>query len=345
MHRTLRRLPRAKFIISNLSEHSSQGGENAAKKLLLCGLAKKLNEKDPHSLYTQSGQLLSFGVLGQTTHPRRAHDTFRRNQPEEKFPFPWTSYQFFNAFPEVFSEASRAKSISKKATNGYDIIILGYQPWFLTPSRPISSFLQSEDARKTLAGKAVITVLGCRNMWLGAQEKVKRRLKDINATLIGHIALMDRSPNLTSLITILRWMFTGDKKPFWIFPAAGVSQIDIDHARAYGELINDAINSENYAGLQIKLNESGAIDIKPNLVLLERRGQKAFSVWSKFIASGGAIHSTGRKIRVYIFMYLLPVAIFILSPLLWIASRIMLTVNRKELTQEVEYFKQNSLRA
>jgi hypothetical protein len=30
-----------KVIISNLSEHSSQGGENAAKKLLLCGLAKK----------------------------------------------------------------------------------------------------------------------------------------------------------------------------------------------------------------------------------------------------------------------------------------------------------------
>jgi len=38
----LRRLPRAKKVrISNLSEHSSQGGENAAKKLLLCGLAKK----------------------------------------------------------------------------------------------------------------------------------------------------------------------------------------------------------------------------------------------------------------------------------------------------------------
>jgi hypothetical protein len=296
--------------------------------------------------YTQSGQLLS--ILESLVKPliHAGHTIhFEEIQPEEKFPFPWTSYQFFNAFPEVFSQKpQQLKSISTKATNGYDIIILGYQPWFLTPSRPISSFLQSEDARKVLAGKMVITVLGCRNMWLGAQEKVKRRLKDINAALIGHIALMDRSPNLTSLITILRWMFTGDKKPFWIFPAAGVSQSDIDHARAYGELINDAINSENYAGLQTKLNESGAIDIKPNLVLLERRGQKAFSVWSKFIASGGAIHSTGRKIRVYIFMYLLPVAIFILSPLLWIVSRIMLTINRKELTQEVEYFKQNSLR-
>jgi hypothetical protein len=271
---------------------------------------------------------------------------FEEIQPEEKFPFPWTSYQFFNAFPEVFSQKPQSlKNVSPKATNGYDVIILGYQPWFLTPSRPVSSFLQSEDAVRILSGKPVITVLGCRNMWLGAQEKVKRRLRDLNARLVGHIALMDRSPNITSLITILRWMFTGDKNPFWIFPAAGVSQVDIDHARTYGELINDAIASENYAVLQSKLNETGAIDIKPNLVLLERRGQKAFSVWSKFIASGGAIHSTGRKIRVYIFMYLLPIAIFILSPLLWLVSKIMLTINRKELTEEVEYFKQNSLRS
>jgi hypothetical protein len=297
--------------------------------------------------YTQSGQLLS--ILESLVKPliHAGHTIhFEEIQPEEKFPFPWTSYQFFNAFPEVFSQKPQSlKNVSPKATNGYDVIILGYQPWFLTPSRPVSSFLQSEDAVRILSGKPVITVLGCRNMWLGAQEKVKRRLRDLNARLVGHIALMDRSPNITSLITILRWMFTGDKNPFWIFPAAGVSQVDIDHARTYGELINDAIASENYAVLQSKLNETGAIDIKPNLVLLERRGQKAFSVWSKFIASGGAIHSTGRKIRVYIFMYLLPIAIFILSPLLWLVSKIMLTINRKELTEEVEYFKQNSLRS
>jgi hypothetical protein len=296
--------------------------------------------------YTQSGQLLS--ILESLARPliHAGHTIhFEEIQPEERFPFPWTSYQFFNAFPEVFSQKpQQLKSISTKATNGYDVIILGYQPWFLTPSRPVSSFLQSEDARKILAGKPIITVLGCRNMWLGAQEKVKRRLSYIDAELVGHIAMIDRSPNLTSLITILRWMFTGNKKPFWIFPAAGVSQSDIDYATTYGEIINEAVGSADYSHLQSKLNEAGAIDIKPNLVLLERRGQKAFSVWSKFIASGGGVHSTGRKVRVYIFMYLLPTAIFILSPLLWVVSRLMLSINRKELIRDVEYYKQNSLR-
>src|SRR5688572_2104852 len=296
--------------------------------------------------YTQSGQLLSILQSLATPLIRAGHTLhFEAVEPVEKFPFPWSSYQFFNAFPEVFSQKPQAlKPISTKATNGYDLVILGYQPWFLTPSRPMSSFLQSEDGRKIISNNKVITVLGCRNMWLGAQEKVKRRLKDIQATLVGHVALMDRSPNLTSLITILRWMFTGDKKPFWFFPAAGVSEQDVDHAQRFGEIINHALESNEYNLLQTKLNQAGAIDIKPNLVLLEKRGQKAFSIWSKFIASGGPLHSTGRKIRVYIFMYLLPTAIFFLSPLLWLMSKILLTIKRKQLIQDVEYYKQNSLR-
>jgi len=296
--------------------------------------------------YTQSGQLLSILESLATPLIRAGHTLhFEAVEPVEKFPFPWSSYQFFNAFPEVFSQKPQAlKPISTKATNGYDLVILGYQPWFLTPSRPMSSFLQSEDGRKIISNNKVITVLGCRNMWLGAQEKVKRRLKDIQATLVGHVALMDRSPNLTSLITILRWMFTGDKKPFWFFPAAGVSEQDVDHAQRFGEIINHALESNEYNLLQTKLNQAGAIDIKPNLVLLEKRGQKAFSIWSKFIASGGPLHSTGRKIRVYIFMYLLPTAIFFLSPLLWLMSKILLVVNRKQLIQDVEYYKQNTLR-
>lgn len=296
--------------------------------------------------YTQSGQLLDILQSVATPLISAGHTVhFEEIQPAEKFPFPWSAYQFFNAFPETFSQKPQAlKAISQKASNGYDLVILGYQPWFLTPSRPTSSFLQSEEAKRILEGKPVVTILGCRNMWLGAQEKVKRRLQSVGSRLVGHVALVDKSGNLTSLITILRWMFTGKKKPFWFFPAAGVSQQDVEHSQAYGQLINEAIETGEYESLQTKLNAAGAIDIKPNLVLLERRGQKAFSVWSKFIAAGGPIHSTGRKIRVYIFMYLLPTAIFILSPLLWTLSKIMLIVKRRELIEEVEYHKQNSLR-
>ena len=296
--------------------------------------------------YTQSG--LQLSILQSLAKPllSAGHSVhFEEIQPEEKFPFPWSAFQFFNAFPETFSQKPLSlKRVSEKAFDNYDLIILGYQPWFLTPSRPVSSFLQSDDGKRVLNGKPVITILGCRNMWLGAQEKVKQRLLDAKAKLVGHVAMVDRSGNLTSLITILRWMFTGNRKPFWFFPQAGVSNQDVEHAEMFGRLISEHIAGNNFDTLQSELLKEGAIDIKPNLVLMERRGQKAFSVWSKFIASGGAVHSTGRKIRVYIFMYLLPTAIFFLSPLLWLLSKILLTVKRKELLMDVEYFKHISLR-
>ncbi|HTE31798.1 MAG TPA: hypothetical protein VK666_15560 [Chryseolinea sp.] len=296
--------------------------------------------------YSQSGQQLA--ILRSLVKPleEAGHVVHLEEiQPVEKYPFPWSAYQFFNAFPETFQQKPLAlKHMSQEAFKSYDLIILGYQPWFLTPSRPISSFLQSEDGKRILDSKPVITILGCRNMWLGAQEKVKRRLVEAGASLKGHIALVDRSGNLTSLVTILRWMLTGKKDAFLFFPPAGISQEDITNTSAYGHHIVNALKVDNFSSLQSAMLQQGAIDVKPGLVLLEKRGQKAFSVWSRFIASGGTLYSTGRKIRVYTFLYFLLPAIFILSPLLWTLSKVMLIVKRKQLLEDVSYYKQTSLR-
>jgi hypothetical protein len=296
--------------------------------------------------YSQSGQSLT--ILQSLTKPMvdggyQVH--FEEIKPVEKYPFPWSAYQFFNAFPETFQQKPLALApISPKAFESYDLVIMGYQPWFLTPSRPISSFLQSDDGKKILRDKPVVTILGCRNMWLGAQEKVKRRLLEAGASLKGHIALIDRSGNLTSLVTILRWMLTGKKSAFLFFPPAGVSSEDIKNAGRFGESITQALKNDTLDNLQPTMLQKGAIEIRPGLVLMEKRGQKAFSVWSRFISSGGTLYSTGRKIRVYTFLYLLLPSIFVLSPLLWTLSRIMLLVKRKELVEDVTYYKQTSLR-
>lgn len=291
--------------------------------------------------FTQSGQqrrilealLKPFADSGHEVH-------FEELKPVKPFPFPWTAYQFFNAFPETFKqELLPLQPLSEKAFGNHDLVILGYQPWFLTPSRPVSTFLQSGDAKRILNNRYVVTVLGCRNMWLGGQEKVKHWLRAANARLVGHIALADKGGNLTSLITILHWMLTGKKEPFWFFPEAGVSQRDIQQASVFGNLIKDALNAGRFDSLQEALNGAGAIEIKPSLVLMEKRGQKSFSVWARFVSAGGNLDSAGRKIRVYLFMYLLPTMIFILTPLLWILSQVQLVVMKKKLSQEVAYFR------
>jgi len=296
--------------------------------------------------YTQSGQqreilnslVKPFVLAGDPVH-------FEEIKPAQPYPFPWSAFTFFNAFPETFFQQPQAlQPFSEKVNDDYDLIILGYQPWFLTPSRPFNSFLQSETAKKILKDKPVLTILGCRNMWLGAQEKVKKRLQETQAKLIGHIALEDKSENLISLITILRWMLWGKKEAFWIFPSAGVSQKDIDHTAKFGEIVKNTFVQKDFQTLQQDLNREGAINVRPSLVLMEKRGQRGFGLWSKFIAGGGAPDSASRKIRVYAFMYVLPTAIILLTPLLWVSSKLMLLLLRKKLRREIEYYKGTALR-
>jgi flavodoxin len=290
--------------------------------------------------YSQSGQanaiVQSFakGFEGDTC-------VFEQIKPVQPFPFPWTTFQFFNAFPETFAQQKiELQPFSQPTTNDYDLIVFAYQPWFLTPSPAASSFLQSDVAKEIFKGKPVVTLIGCRNMWLGAQEKVKTHLLRLEGKLMGNIALVDRTDNVKSVITILRWMLTGKKDAFWFFPPAGVADADIRNMTNMGKMVHEALQQSTLDTLQTRLNEKGAIEVKPNLVLLEQRGQKAFGIWSKFIGNANP-QSLQRKIRVGIFSFLLPTAVFILSPLLTILSAVLLRVNKAKLTAVANQFKQN----
>ena len=130
--------------------------------------------------------------------------------------------------------------------------------WYLSPSIPINSLLKSTDAKILFNNIPVVTVIGCRNMWIMAQEKVKHLLNDCGAKLVGNVALVDRHINHISVITIVQWMFTGVKKKYLgIFPKPGVSQKDINEAGKFGVVISECLINGDYTNLQNKL-----LDIK-----------------------------------------------------------------------------------
>ena len=296
--------------------------------------------------FTQSGQMQM--IAQKFAAPFEADVAIAVSYEEIKlaqpFPFPWTAFKFFNAFPDVYFEKPKAlEPFSMNVKGSYDLIVLAYQPWFLTPSPAMSSFLQTAEAKELLTGKKVVTLIGCRNMWLGAQEKVKKRIATAGGQLVANIALVDRAPNVVSLLTILRWMLWGKKEASGILPAAGVSEADMDKCSEYGAMVNNRLKSDNWTGLQESLNQNGAVEILPNLVLMEQRGQRAFGVWSKFI--GGAPEgSLSRALRVYLYMTLLFTIAMLLSPILAIVSAILLWLKNDELMAEVNYFKKNELR-
>ncbi|PCJ83281.1 MAG: dialkylresorcinol condensing enzyme DarA [Flavobacteriales bacterium] len=289
--------------------------------------------------YSQTGQLTQIvkSVLTPLEENLDISVHYEEIKLKKPFPFPWTAVDFFDAMPESVMEIpSELEPFKFNTAENYDLIVLGYQPWYLSPSIPMSSFLQSP-AAKVLEGKPVITILGCRNMWLMAQEKMKKRLVAAGGKLVGNITLVDKSSNLKSVFTILRWLLKGEKG------SAGVSEEDIRGARTFGEIILQKLKAGDFNLLQRELNEKGAVKIKPNLLVLEKRGNKAFNVWAKFIAAKGEAGSTKRKFRVKLLLVCLPTALFLLSPVTALFSYLTLLVKRRMLEKEMKYFSFNTL--
>jgi len=264
--------------------------------------------------YTQSGQLKEIidSVLSPLT---EVTIDFLPIDTAEPFPFPWTDEAFFGAFPESYLQIPQPLKPFQLAHTDYDLVILGYQVWYLSPSIPFNSFLQSEAGKQLLQGKPVVTISGTRNMWVMAQQKVKKLLTECGAHLVGNIALTDRHHNHISVITIVQWLFSGDKNKRYlgVFPKAGVADKDIQGASVYGTLIAPHLQTGDYTGLQQEIVAHGGVHYKRFLLSAEKKGNRLFGIWAKMIYG-----SKKRKFLLKCFRIYLYIAIWVLMPIVWL---------------------------
>ena len=235
---------------------------------------------------------------------------------ERSFPFPWDKASFFDAFPESFLQIPYdLKDPQNEVLNQkYDLVILAYQVWYLSPSIPMNSFLKSPQAKRLLKDTEIVTVIGARNMWAFAQEKVKKQLQGIGTRLKGNIVLVDRNINHISVITIVQWMFTGKKEKYLgVFPKPGVAQSEIEGAGKFGRVIQSYLH-EKGTDLQPALLEQGAVEIRPFLIEMDQKANKMFKIWANLIIKKKASRPSWLKVfNVYLF-----VAIWFISPLVYL---------------------------
>ncbi len=291
--------------------------------------------------YSQSGQLRDILDSLIAEIKDEAEFTFAQIEPVTPFPFPWTALSFFDAMPETVQQLPiPVKPLSPEITNdAYDLVLFGYQPWFLHPSQPVNAFLKSEDAA-FLKGKNIVTVIGSRNMWLNAEEKVKEDFLRIGANLVGNIVFVDTNPNLVSVLTVIRWAFQGQKERSRFLPAAGVQDAEVHGARVFGPIILNHLKQNRLSLLHTDLVAKGALHLNAGLVLLEKRGIKNFRFWAKYIRAKGGPGDPARADRVTQFKRLLIVAIFILSPISNFTAFLQRQIQKKSLLRDVDYFRQ-----
>jgi len=228
------------------------------------------------------------------------------------YPFPWTTNRFFSVMPDCVLDVPAELVPFELKEKSYDLIILGYQAWFLSPSIAFNSLLHHPGFIGILKNTPVITITGARNMWLSAFVKVKKLIHAAGAKLVGNIALVDTHPNPVSFVTIFHWMLHGKKDRYLnIFPPPGVSDADIRHTSVFGEHVLPHLSSNEWNGLQNEMVMDGAVKLKYNLMIIESVASKMFKLWANFI-----VKRKNRAIWLKAFKYYLMIAFFIGAPIL-----------------------------
>ena len=226
--------------------------------------------------------------------------------------FPWTGDTFFSVMPDCQLDVPAALRPFDLKETKYDLVILGYQAWFLSPSIPFNSLMLTAQLQAVLKDTPVITITGARNMWLNAFVRVKKMVKAADANLVGNIALVDKHPNPVSFVTIFHWMLKGKKARYLnIFPLPGVADADIKNTRVFGKSVLEHLYSNNWNGLQNKLTAQKAVVLNYNLMVIEGAAGKIFKVWANFIAN-----RKNKLLWIRVYKYYLLVAFFLGAPIL-----------------------------
>ena len=295
--------------------------------------------------YSQTGQLseLAHAIISPLEANKNTQIIHKIIKPLKPYPFPWNFIDFMNTFPEsVLLVPCDIEAMEDDATE-YDLVILAYQIWFLSPSIPVTAFMKSDYAKKILKGKPVITVIGCRNMWIMAQEKMKKMLQDIEATLIDNIVVIDQGSSLATFITTPRWMMTGKKNGFWgIFPEAGIAKEEIKNASRFGSAILKGLMLDKEKENKSLCHGLGAVNVDIKLIKSEKIATKSFTIWGKIIRAIGEPENVWRKPVVMLYVVFLLLIILTVVPINMILQSINRKINKENVLKEKTMYEQPS---
>ena len=289
--------------------------------------------------YSQTGQLTraARSMLQPLENRTDIELVWQELLPREPYPFPWGFFSFLDAFPEsVYLDPPALQPVAFDPDSHFDLVVLAYQVWFLSPSLPITAFLKSPAAR-VLKDTPVITLIGCRNMWLSAQDKMKRLLASAGARLIDNVVLVDQGPPWATFITTPRWLLTGKKDGFWgVFPPAGISEADIRGAARFGRALADSLHLlQSFQGTSL-LSGLGAVSVNPGYIAGEKIAHRSFMLWGRLLRAIGGPGRPLRRAVLLVYVMFLVGMILTVVPLGILLRSLLRPLLRRRMDAEVE---------
>jgi hypothetical protein len=288
--------------------------------------------------YSQTGQL--DRILDALLAPLCADASWQvvrvRVQPADPPPFPWPFLRFFDTFPETVAGIAPPLAPTDIPEDA-DLVILGYPVWFLAPAQPITAFLDLPNAQRLLRGRRVMTVTGCRNMWLMAHAAMRARLAALGARHVDHVALTDQAHAAATFISTPWWMLTGNRGPLLggLIPRAGVPDTAIAACARFGETLRTAWPNRAADDDRPFLAGCGAVRINPHLIASERVGQHSFRIWSRLLRRIGPPGQPLRRCVLVLYILFLLTLICTVVPITAVAKRLLAPFQRRRIAAQV----------
>jgi hypothetical protein len=275
--------------------------------------------------YSQSGQLKSTIDSFLSGFMLKYEIDMAELKPIPPFPFPWTWFSLFNTFPETVNQKPCELAQLEIKSTDYDLVVLAFQTWFLHPSIPMRSFIQSETCHHIVKDRNVILLMNCRNTWRNAMDIIRGKIQSYNGRIIASLVLKDTAGNLTGGITIMDWLLTGKKRRlFGIFPMPGVSPETIKCSKDVSSDLLQKIDkiSNKVSDKIIILPKSDNEDIMEGY---EQNVIRIFRAWARY-----ADHpiASKRKKRVILFMTWLILAIMFIAPFTFLALHLKVLLRK-----------------
>ena len=261
--------------------------------------------------------------------------------PQQPYPFPWRFWRFFDTFPETAHLRPAPIEPPQIPHDDYDAVVIAYTVWFLAPSQPITAFLQRPETRRLLAGKPVITLIGCRNMWLAAQEKMKTLLAANGAQLVGNIVKTDACGTAASFVTTPAWLLTGNKRYFRSLPAAGIAENELADGARFGEKLRDAL----LAGAPLDetlFQNMGAARVDEKLIFSEKAASRSFYLWGRLLMAAGRVSPPLRRALLAVYIVFLITLILTVIPISIVLKKLLHPLLKRRLAQAKHHYAQPS---
>jgi hypothetical protein len=263
--------------------------------------------------YSQSGQLRRVAESVVAPLEEAGIDVrWARLVPAREFPFPWDLGSFMSVFPDTVTGRGCELAPPELASDErFDLVVLAYTVWFLSPSLPVQAFFGSP-LRGLMRDTPVVSLIACRNMWFSAERKVRRLVRDAGGVHAGTIAVTDDGPAWATFVTTPRWLLTGRRDRFLgVFPPAGISDETIRSLRRFGEALAARRGALGGPAAESAIAGLDPIQVDRPMVLPDLLLARLFRVWADAMQRLTRPEGAGRRLALGAFTGFLVVAVLV----------------------------------